>query len=334
VCTTNEENSGTSKTALVTGAAGFIGSHLVDSLLARGWSVTGVDRRSPASDPLVARNLGQATTQPGFRFEHVDVAGPRMRDLLGGMDVVFHLAAATGVRGSWDKNFPSYLQDNVAATHHLIQECERAGVPRLVVASSSSVYGTAAVPAREEGRVQPVSPYGVSKLAAEQLALVYAARATAATRVVALRYFTVYGPRQRGDMALSRMLRAVRTGQPMRLYGDGLQRRAFTFVSDAVYATVRAALTEETGHAVNVSGPASVSIRTLLDTVQEVTGSPVPFTAVSSRSGDPESTEADTERAQTVLGFRPRVGLLEGVTRQWQWACDLDEGKARTEGIA
>ncbi len=324
----------TSEAAVVTGAAGFIGSHLVDHLLAHGWRVVGVDRCSPANDPVAGRNLGWAMLQPGFSFEHADLAGPRVRGLLDGVDVVFHLASATGVRGSWGKNFPSYLQDNIAATHHLIQECERAGIPRLVVASSSSVYGATAVPSREDGPVLPLSPYGVSKLAAEQLALAYAARATATTRVVALRYFTVYGPRQRGDMAISRMLHAVRTGQPMHLYGDGAQRRAFTFVSDVVHATVQAALTEKTGQAVNVSGAVSVTIRTLLATVREVTGSSVPFTAVSSRSGDPDSTEADPHLAEEVLGYRPRVGLLEGVTRQWRWACSRKEDAAFAGGVA
>ncbi|MFI7243374.1 NAD-dependent epimerase/dehydratase family protein [Streptomyces qinglanensis] len=322
------------KTALVTGAAGFIGSHLVDTLLARGWRVTGVDRRSPVSDPVAARNLERAMCQPGFRFEHADLTGPRTRELLDGVNVVFHLAAATGVRGSWDKKFPSYMQDNIAGTHHLIQECERAGVPRLVLASSSSVYGTAGVPSQEDGPVRPMSPYGVSKLAAERLALAYAARSSARTGVVALRYFTVYGPRQRTDMALSRMLSAVRTGQPMRLYGDGRQRRAFTFVSDAVHATVRAALTEESGVAVNVSGPVSVTVQALLDTVRDVTGHPVPFTAVSSRSGDPDRTEADPRLAHDILGFRPRIGLLEGVTRQWQWVCSLGEDTAIVGDVA
>lgn len=322
------------KSALVTGAAGFIGSHLVDAILADGWRVTGMDRRSPYSDPVASRNLERAMGDPEFRYEHADVAGPRTRGVLDAADVVFHLAAATGVRGSWGKNFNGYVQDNIAATHHVIQECEQAGVPRLVVASSSSVYGCAGGPSREAGPVLPLSPYGVSKLAAEQLALAYAARAGAKTSVVALRYFTVYGPRQREDMAISRMLRAVSTGQPMRLYGDGRQRRAFTFVSDVVHATIRAALTDEAGRAVNVSGPGSVSVRTLLDTVKEVTGSAVPVEEGSARSGDPDSTEADHQLAQDVLGYRPSVELSEGVARQWQWARSLEGNSALKGGAA
>lgn len=332
--TTQDRAAGLSTSALVTGAAGFIGSHLVDALLADGWRVTGMDRRSPDRDRVANRNLKWAMSLPGFRFEHADVASPGMCDLLDAVDVVFHLAAATGVRGSWGKNFHSYMQDNIAATHHVIQECERAGVPRLVVASSSSVYGAAGGPSREAGPVLPLSPYGVSKLAAEQLSLAYAVRATAKTSVVALRYFTVYGPRQREDMAVSRMLRAVSSGQPMRLYGDGRQRRAFTFVSDVVHATVRAALTDVAGRAVNVSGSGSVSIRALLDTVKEVTGSAVPLLQAGSRSGDPDSTEADHQLAQDVLGYRPQVGLAEGVARQWQWACSLKEDAALAGGTA
>ncbi|RAG86232.1 hypothetical protein DN069_07705 [Streptacidiphilus pinicola] len=306
--------------ALVTGAGGFIGSHLVDELLARGWRVRAVDRRSPSGDSLAARNLAHAIGSPRFAFEHVDVAGPHLGELLAEVDAVFHLAAATGVRGSWGKNFASYVQDNITATHQLIEQCERAGVPRLVVASSSSVYGGAAGGASSEsGAVRPLSPYGVSKLAAEQLALAYAARRDAATQVVALRFFTVYGPRQREDMAIARMLNAVRTGRAMRLYGDGSQRRNFTYVSDVVAALVRAEHTALTGRAVNVAGPATLSVRELLELVAEVTGRSVPFVEVAARSGDPEATEADFELSRTVLAYRPQVWPREGIAAQWEW---------------
>ncbi|MFF3432154.1 NAD-dependent epimerase/dehydratase family protein [Streptomyces sp. NPDC002602] len=306
--------------ALVTGAAGFIGSHLVDELLARGWPVTGLDRRSPERDAVAARNLAPALASPAFAFRHADVDDARLTDLLDGVDVVFHLAAATGVRGSWGKAFLSYIHDNIAATHRLIEACEQARIPRLVVASSSSVYGgTTSRASREDDAVLPLSPYGVSKMATEQLALAYAARPDAATKTVALRFFTVYGPRQRDDMAISRMLDAVRTGQPMRLYGDGWQRRNFTYVGDVVPAIMQAAHTEQTGRAVNVAGPLTVSMRDLLDMVKEVTGSLVPYVEVASRSGDPQATEADPGLADAVLGYRPLVGLREGIARQWEW---------------
>lgn len=317
-------NRGEPRTALVTGAGGFIGSHLVDELLTGGWQVRGVDRRSPGRDAVAGRNLAQAMASPAFVFEHADVTDPRVRDLLDGVDVVFHLAGATGVRGSWGKGFLPYIHDNIAATHQLVEECE------LVLASSSSVYGDATGGAsREDGAVLPMSPYGVSKLAAEQLALAYSARPGAATRSVALRFFTVYGPRQRDDMALARMLGAIHSGQPMRLYGDGRQRRNLTYVGDAVDAVMRAAHTERTGRAVNVAGPVTVSMRDLLDTVQEVTGSPVPYVAVAFRSGDPQSTAADQGLADEVLGYRPRVGLREGIAWQWEWTRATDAVPAR-----
>ncbi|MFE9222505.1 NAD-dependent epimerase/dehydratase family protein [Streptomyces lavendulae] len=311
-------NTGRGKLALVTGAAGFIGSNLVDALLASGWRVTGIDRRSPETDPVAAANLQQALTTPGFTFEQADVTDTRARELRKA-DIVFHLAAATGVRPSWGVNFADYMRDNITATHHLVQECERADVRRLVLASSSSVYGTAPQPSAEDGPLLPISPYGVSKLAAEQLALAYAARSASVTSTVALRFFTVYGPRQRPDMAISRMLDAVRTGVPMNLYGDGHQRRNFTFVTDAVRALLLAASTGTTGRAVNIAGPASVTVQMVLDTVEEVTGQPVPVVHTASRSGDPTSTAADTRRATAGLGYRPAVSLPEGITRQWQW---------------
>ncbi|MFD9791359.1 NAD-dependent epimerase/dehydratase family protein [Streptomyces sp. NPDC059070] len=308
----------------MTGAAGFIGSHLVDELLAAGWAVTGVDRRSPAADRVAERNLHEAIAQPEFRFAHMDITDPRLRDLLTGVDTVFHLSASTGVRGSWGKMFLSYIHDNIAATHYLVEECERAEVPRLVAASSSSVYGgCTAGPSCEDGPVAPLSPYGVSKLAGEQLTLAYTLRPGAATRAVGLRFFTVYGPRQRDDMAISRMLEAVRTGHPMLLYGDGSQRRNFTYVFDVVDALIRAAASDLTGVAVNVAGPQTVSMRELLETVREVTGARVPFAQGPERSGDPQRTEAATTLAATTLGYRPRVGLAEGIARQWAWAREV-----------
>src|SRR5260370_9694181 len=224
---------------LVTGVAGFIGSHLAEGLLRRGVAVTGVDARSPASDPGAAENLAGLVGHHDFHLVVADLVTADLTPLLEDVSVVFHLAAMAGVRQSWGDRFAAYLACNVIATQRLLEACTAAEVPRLVAASSSSVYGHAcAGPSREDDPLAPASPYGVTKLAAERLCSVYATRRHASTSVVALRYFTVYGPRQRPDMAISRILRAAISGRGVPLYGDGRQRRDLTYVRGARPATV------------------------------------------------------------------------------------------------
>ena len=222
------------------------------------------------------------------------------------------------------EKFAEYATCNVLATQRLMEACVRARVPRVVIASSSSVYGNCdGRPSRESDLVQPLSPYGVTKLATERLACAYALQIDSPTSVVALRYFTVYGPRQRDDMAISRMFRAVLTGEPMRLYGDGLQRRSFTYVDDATAATVAAAGCPGDAEVINVGGPDSVPIAEVIRLVETVTGRKVPLVGRDRRPGDVDGTAAELSRASDLLGYRPRVRLLDGMQRQWAWLADL-----------
>jgi nucleoside-diphosphate-sugar epimerase len=308
---------------LVTGAAGFIGSHLVDALLARGIRVVGLDRRRLGEHALADENLARATASPMFSPYCLDLAVDHLDKAVAGCDTVFHLAARPGVRPSWGREFLDYTQANVLGTHRLLDACTRQGVRRLVVASSSSVYGPADRPSREDDATCPVSPYGVSKLAAEQLCLAYARRAGSPLSVVALRYFTVYGPRQRPDMAMGRVLFAAYTGFPITLFGDGSQRREFTYVTDVISATVAAAHLDTQAALVNVGGGASVSMLAVIDEAARVTGRQVPVKVVAAQPGDVPTTAADLTRAGRLLGYWPTVGLREGLARQAAWLVNL-----------
>ena len=306
--------------ALITGVAGFIGSHLAADLLRQGWLVTGVDTRSPASDPVAAENLAVLTGDSRFRFVSANVASADLAVLLEGVDVVFHMAALPGVRRSWGDRFADYLTCNVLATQRLLEACGVVEVPRLVFASSSSVYGqTDSKPSRETDPLSPSSPYGVSKLAAERLCLAYAARAGAVTTVMALRYFTVYGPRQRPDMAISRIMRAATSGRAVPLYGTGAQRRDFTFISDVVTATIAASTARAHAEVVNVGSARSMPLADVLDTVAQLSGASVPVLRRVAQPGDVDATAADLTKARALLGYEPQVEFAEGLRRQWEW---------------
>ena len=311
--------------ALVTGAAGFIGSHLAADLLRRGWLVTGVDARSPASDPVAAENLAVLVGDSRFRLVEANVVSADLAVLLEGIDVVFHMAALPGVRRSWGDRFADYLTSNVLGTQRLLEACGVVEVPRLVFASSSSVYGqTDSEPSRETDPLSPSSPYGVSKLAAERLCRAYAARPSAMTSVVALRYFTVYGPRQRPDMAISRIMRAAASGRTVPLYGTGTQRRDFTYISDAVNATIAAATATAQAEVVNVGSAHSMPLADVLDAVAHLSGTPVPVLRRLAQPGDVDATSADLTKARALLGYEPQVDPAEGLRRQWEWlaACE------------
>jgi len=304
--------------ALVTGAAGFIGSHLTDSLLRDGAEVVGVDAFVDYY-PRAAKeqNLEHARRQPGFRLVEGPIQELPLGELLEGVDHVYHLAAQAGVRASWGREFEIYTGHNVLATQRLLEAASGRDL-RLVMASSSSVYGDAPeFPLREEVACRPVSPYGVTKLAAENLGLLY--QRNNALPVVALRYFTVYGPRQRPDMAFHRFLKAARDGEPLHLYGDGEQTRDFTFVRDVVTATRAAADRGRPGGVYNIGGGERVSINRVLELVQEITGRELDVRREPIQKGDMRDTSADTTAAERDLGFRSTVALPEGLRAEWEW---------------
>ncbi|MFE7120925.1 NAD-dependent epimerase/dehydratase family protein [Streptomyces sp. NPDC057654] len=311
--------------AVVTGAAGFIGSHLVPALARQGRPVTAVDRtwtrtRLYPDGPADLANLADpADPEPsGVRHVAGDLATMDLAPLLNGAETVFHLAARPGVRSSWD-DFPACLRDNVQVTERLLAACHRAGVPRLVLASSSSVYGEG--PGREQPMAEdqlpcPVSPYGVTKLAAERLGSAYAARPGSPLTVVSLRFFTVYGPGQRPDMLTARVIRSVLDGTSLPVYGDGSQSRDFSYVGDVVRALLLAQRPHVPGGAYNVGAGRRTTVLELCAAVGEAMGRPPLLEHTAPQPGDAFTTLADPSRAARVLGYRAATGLREGIAAQ------------------
>jgi UDP-glucose 4-epimerase len=305
--------------ALVTGVAGFIGSTLAERLVGTGANVVGLDSFTDYYPrPMKERNLSRLIGHPSFRFIETRVQDADLPALLKDRSHVFHLAAQAGVRKSWGRDFDVYTVNNIEATQVLLEACVKRPVERLVYASSSSVYGDdTPMPMREDALPQPVSPYGVTKLAAEQLCYLYHANYGVPT--VSLRYFTVYGPRQRPDMGFHRFLRAVLENKPIALYGDGEQTRDFTFVDDAVSATVAAATKGVPGRVYNIGGGSRVSINEVLEMIGRISGRTPLVAAESVQKGDMRHTYADTTRARTDLGFAPTVDLERGLAAEYKW---------------
>jgi UDP-glucose 4-epimerase len=307
---------------LVTGAAGFVGSHLSQRLLEMGEEVLGVDCLTDYYDPaLKRRNLVPLLAHPGFRLAEVDLRGAPLEPLLEGVEAVFHQAAQAGVRSSWGGSFSDYSNINVEATQRLLEACKGrpASLRRFVYASSSSVYGDAPrYPTREDDALLPISPYGVTKLAGELLVRLYAIQY--GLPATSLRYFTVYGPRQRPDMGFHRFLLAIHRGEEITVFGDGTQTRDFTYVDDAVRANLLAYRNEgQPGEALNIGGGSRVSVLEVLRIMGEVTGRPVRLRHAPPSPGDVRHTGAATERAEQRLGYRPVVTLAEGITRMNSW---------------
>jgi nucleoside-diphosphate-sugar epimerase len=309
--------------ALVTGVAGFIGSTLAERLVDSGADVVGVDCFTDYYPrPMKERNLAALRGRERFRFVESRVQDADLAALLADRTHLFHLAAQAGVRKSWGRDFAIYLENNIEATQVLLEACTRLALDRIVYASSSSVYGDdTPMPFHEDAVPRPVSPYGVSKLAGEQLCYLYHVNFDLPT--VSLRYFTVYGPRQRPDMGFHRFLRATILGEPITVYGDGEQTRDFTFVADAVGATVAAATRGVPGRVYNIGGGSRVSINQVFEMIGRVTGSQPRLNLDRAQKGDMRHTYADTSRARSDLAFAPTVGLEEGLAAEYRWLSEI-----------
>jgi UDP-glucose 4-epimerase len=305
--------------ALVTGAAGFIGSTLADRLLDAGYDVVGVECFIDYySREIKERNLELAKASERYRFVESSLVDCDIAPLLDGVDYVFHQAAQAGVRSSWGEDFRIYSDNNVFATQRLLEACKGSGVRKLVYASSSSVYGdTDDLPMRENGATRPHSPYGVTKLAAEHLTGLYWRNFGVPTNT--LRYFTVYGPRQRPDMAFNRFVRATMTGEQIQLFGDGEQSRDFTFVDDIVAANIGAAESDAVGEVLNLGGGSRTTVNEVIDTIAELVGREADVKRLPVQVGDVRHTAADTSRARSAIGFVPAVDIREGLERQVAW---------------
>jgi nucleoside-diphosphate-sugar epimerase len=304
---------------VVTGAAGFIGSHLCERLLADGHEVVGIDSFSDYyARARKKQNLEVARDQDRFTLLELDLVDGDVARALRGAKLVFHLAGQPGVRPSWGDHFDRYVHDNIVATQRLLEALRENPVERLVFASSSSVYGDAEMfPTKETALPRPVSPYGMTKLAAEHLVFVY--MRNFGIPATSLRYFTVYGPRQRPDMAFCRFMEALVDEQEIEIYGDGEQTREFTFVSDAVDGTVKAARADVVGQVVNLGGGSRVTVNRVLDTLEDISRLKPRRRQLPAAAGDPRHTGASINVARERLGWEPRVSLRDGLARQWEW---------------
>ncbi len=305
--------------ALVTGAAGFIASHVAGLLLDRGATVHGIDAFTDYYPrPLKEANLATLSGRPGFTFTESPLETVDLDALLTGVTHIFHFAAQAGVRRSWGSDFRHYTLNNIEVTQRLLEAVASRRIERFLYASTSSVYGDLApIPMREDARVQPVSPYGVTKLAGEQLAFLY--HVNYGVPAVALRLFTVYGPRQRPDMGFHRFLTAAHHGDPISVFGDGEQTRDFTYVGDVAEAALKGAVQGVPGRVYNIGGGSRVSVNEVLRLVEQVVGRPVTLDRQGPQPGDMRDTFADTSLARTDLGFEPKTSLAEGLAAEYAW---------------
>ena len=297
--------------ALVTGCAGFIGSHLVDKLLELGYKVIGIDCFTDYySREIKEANISNALNHENFKLIEEDILN---MDKYPEVDYVFHEAAQAGVRASWGKSFEIYTRNNIEATQKLLEFYKDSNLKKFVYASSSSVYGDAELPMREDSLLKPVSPYGVTKLAGENLCYLYQKNYNVPT--ISLRYFTVYGPRQRPDMAIHKFVKAIFNGDEITVFGDGTQTRDFTYVDDIVEATLMAAESDLAGEIFNIGGGNRMSVNELINEIEKIVEKQAKIKYIAKQKGDVRDTLADTSKAKELLGWDPRVNIINGVEK-------------------
>jgi UDP-glucose 4-epimerase len=309
--------------SLITGVAGFIGSHLAERLLALQQEVIGIDGFLDNYDrPFKEKNLAGVMNHASFTFLNQDLLCSDLRVLLRDASYVFHMAGQPGVRASWGKEFVRYSENNLMATQMLLEAAKESPPVKFVYASTSSVYGdTDDLPMREEGQTRPVSPYGVSKLAAEHLCYLYWKAFKVPT--VALRFFTVYGPRQRPDMFFHIFMRGLLRNEEIPLYDDGEQTRDFTYCSDIVDGILGAAFYPGSGEVFNLGGGTEISLLNVIGMMEKIAGRKAKLKRFDRQTGDVRHTRASIEAARSKLGYQPRVGLEMGLSRQWEWINSL-----------
>jgi nucleoside-diphosphate-sugar epimerase len=311
--------------SFVTGVAGFIGSHLAEKLLAAGHHVVGIDNfLDNYPRPFKEKNLSGLALHRNFTFVGDDLLQCDSKSLLRDVTYVFHLAGQPGVRSSWGKEFARYTDNNIRSTQLLLEAAKDLSLAKFVYASTSSVYGdTSDLPMREEGGASPISPYGATKLAAEHLCHLY--WKAFAVPTVSLRFFTVYGPRQRPDMFFHIFMRALLRGDGLPLYDDGEQTRDFTFCSDIVDGTIAAAFYPGQGEVFNLGGGSEVSVLNAIALVEKISGRKTRLKRFDRQKGDVRHTKARLDRAKSKLGYAPKVGLEQGLTEEWNWIRALQD---------
>lgn len=302
---------------LVTGAAGFIGSHLCEKLLTNKKNeVVGVDTFiGPTSEELKQVNVQNLRKQSRFQLIEADLLTANLEEMLRGIDVIYHLAGMPGVRSSWGKDFDPYVTNNILVTQRLLEAVKDTPLKKLIYASTSSVYGEKEGKVMENAYLTPLSPYGITKLTGEHLCNVYLKSYN--IPIVTVRFFTVYGPRQRPDMAFHRFIAQMLKGEPITIYGDGTQSRDFTYISDCIDGIFSIVDKEDLiGQTINIGGKERATVNEVISFIEQITGKKVTFHYLPRITGEPKHTWADISNAQKLLGYNPKISLMEGLTKE------------------